>query len=149
MATVYDVPGDILVREVSKEIEDKGIVEMPEWAKYVKTGTNKERPPEEEDWWFKRAASILRRVYIDGPAGVESLRSYYGGRKKGGHGPDEKEKGSGKVIRTALQNLEEAGYVDKSPEGRTISGKGQSFLDSISTGIKEQMEEEISSLEKY
>lgn len=149
MATVYDVPGDILVREVSKEIEDKNLVEMPDWAKYVKTGSDKERPPEDEDWWYKRSASILRRVYIDGPVGVESLRSYYGGRKRGGHEPDEKRKGSGKVIRTVLQKLEDVDYVEKSPEGRTISDEGQSFLDSVSTEIKEQMEEEISSLEKY
>lgn len=149
MATVYDVPGDILVREASKEIKDKEIVEMPKWAKFVKSGSHKERPPSNEDWWYERAASILRKVYLDDPIGVERLRSYYGGRERGGHAPDKKKKSSGKVIRTILQSLEDVGYVEKSPQGRKISSKGRSFLDELSSEIKEQMEEEITSLEKY
>ena len=39
-------------------------------------------PPEDPDWWFIRAAAVLRRVYVDGPLGVERMRSFYGGKQE-------------------------------------------------------------------
>ena len=82
MTTVYDVPADLLIKRVAEKL--KSMVKPPEWAKYVKTGVHKQRAPEQEDWWYIRLASILRRVYIDGPVGIERLRTYYGGRKRRG-----------------------------------------------------------------
>ena len=36
---------------------------QPEWMDFVKTGVAKQRPPQEVDFWYKRAASILRQIY--------------------------------------------------------------------------------------
>ena len=67
------------LKEELKKIEE---IKPPPWASFVKSGSHKERPPEQPDFWYIRAASILRRIYLDGPVGVERLRSYYGGRKR-------------------------------------------------------------------
>ncbi|MDN5358755.1 MAG: small subunit ribosomal protein S19e [Candidatus Diapherotrites archaeon] len=136
MATVYDVPADALIERVAKRLEEIPEIKMPEWAKFVKTGAHKERLPEQPNWWYIRAASILRRIYIDGPVGVARLRTYYGGRKNRGAKPEHHVDASGKIIRTILQQLEKAGLVEKDGNnGRKISRKGQSLLDKEATAI--------------
>lgn len=128
MTTVYDVKAEPLIKRVAKDLEDE--IKEPEWTEYVKTGVHKERPPEQENWYYIRTAAILRRIYKDGPLGVSKLRTIYGGRNSRGHKPENHEKASGKVIRTALQKLEEHEYVEEEDgEGRKITDKGKSYLD--------------------
>ena len=61
----------------------------PEWTVFVKSSTHKARPINEEDFWHKRTASILRQIYLRGTVGVQRLRTRYGGRKKRGVKPSE------------------------------------------------------------
>ncbi|MBU0662653.1 30S ribosomal protein S19e [Candidatus Micrarchaeota archaeon] len=118
----------MLIDEVAKEL--KGKIEAPQWTDFVKTGVNRNRAPQNPDWYFVRAASILYRVYADGPVGTESLRSYYGGRQRRGVRTEHFRKASGKIIRTCLQALEKEGLIKKVErgKGRTITGKGESYL---------------------
>ena len=135
MTTVFDVPADLLINKVSEEFKNNDKIESPAWSDFVRTGVHKERKPENEDWWFVRTASIIRRVYIDGPVGVESLRTFYGGKKDRGVRPEKFKKGSGAIIRNALHQLEDAGYVEKVEGGRVVTPSGRSFLDKISGEI--------------
>ncbi len=147
MVTVYDVPADLLIQRVAEKLKD--MVAPPEWAKYVKTGTHKQRAPQQKDWWYYRLASIFRRVYIDGPVGIERLRTYYGGRKRRGVKPPKFRKGSGAIIRTALHQLEQLGFVKKTKEGRVVTPMGRSFLDRTAAEIKRELVKEIPELAKY
>ncbi len=132
VSTVYDVPIDQLLPRIVEELKKTAEVKPPEWASYAKTGSFKERPPSDPDWWYKRCASILRRLYVKGPTGVERLRTAYGGRNRRGVRPDHFKKGSGSIIRTALQQLENAGLVEhEKGTGRRLSSKGRSFLDKL------------------
>lgn len=149
MATVYDVPPDMLIKEVAERLKKMKEFEPPEWADYVKTGVHKERAPEQQDWWYTRVAAIFRKVYIDGPVGIERLRTAYGGRKRRGSEPPKFRKGSGSIIRKALQQLEKAGFVEKTKEGRVVTPKGRSFLDRIAAEIKRKLVKEIPALAKY
>jgi len=149
MTTVYDVPADDFIRKVASELMENENISPPNWAIFVKTGVNREMPPSQEDWWFTRCASILRRIYIDGPVGVSRLRSFYGGRNRKGVSDARFAKGSGSVIRKAIRQLEKAGYLKKVKEGRSISPKGQSFLDKTAGELKVELEKTIPGLEKY
>ena len=82
---------------------------------------------------------------MDGPVGVMSLRTFYGGKKDRGVRPEVFRKGSGSVIRTALHQLEDAGFVEKVEGGRVVTPAGRSFLDKISAEIIKDIPE----LEKY
>lgn len=136
MATVLDVPADVLIQKTAEELKKVEQIQMPDWALFVKTGAHKERVPQQKDWWYIRAASILRRLYIDGPVGVARLRTYYGGRKNRGVKPEHHVDAGGKIIRTILQQLESAGLVEKADsKGRRLTPKGQAFLDKIATEI--------------
>ncbi len=138
MVTVYDVKPEDLVEAVSKELEEREEVDQPEWSSFVKTSSAKERPPEQEDWWYKRTASLLRKIYTEGPIGVNRLRREYGDRKDRGHKPDHSRSAGGKIIRTALHQLEDLGFVEKEDgEGRKITDEGRSFLDNVAKRVRE------------
>jgi len=134
-----DVDPQKFIEVCKEELKKIEVIKPPEWAKFVKTGTHKKFPPEQEDWWYIRAASILRRIYLDGPVGVERLRTYYGGRKDRGHKPEKFKKGSGSIIRKCLQQLEAAGLVKKSEgtkKGRIVTEEGKKFIARILMKVK-------------
>ncbi len=143
MPTARDVRADILIGRLKEELKKYEPIKPPEWALYTKTGIHKERPPLQDDWWYIRAASILRTLYLRGgkPVGVERLRAKYGGRKDRGAKPERFVKGSGHVIRLILQQLESAGLVEKiERKGRKITPKGSSLLDRIATNLIRELE---------
>ena len=138
MTTVYDVPADKLIAKAAMELKEKAEITAPEWAPFVKTGTHREMPPEDPEWWYTRAAAVLRRVYVDGPVGVERMRSVYGGKKDRGSKPGKSVKGSGSFLRKSLQQLEAAGFVAKQKNGRVITPAGASFLDGVAYTVSKE-----------
>ena len=138
--TVFDVPAQYLIEEIARDLKENQKLKQPEFAMFVKTGAHRQRPPQQKDWWYVRCASILRRLYVDGPHGVERLRTYYGGRKDRGTEPEKFVKASGKVIRSCLQALEGLGFLEKHPKGRKVSPKGESYLTKISKLVHSKLE---------
>ena len=135
---MYDVSADELIRLTAEELKKLDSLHPPQWAAYVKTGVHKERPPVEQDWWYVRAASVLRKVYILGPVGVSKLRRKYGGKRNMGARPEHFFKGSGNILRKISQQLEAAGLLQKSKTsraGRIVSAKGRSLLDGIAANM--------------
>lgn len=135
MTTVYDVPADHIIRRVAEELKKRKEIVPPAWAAFAKTGVHKEMPPEDPDWWFTRAAAVLRRVYVDGPLGVERMRSFYGGKKNRGSKPNAFRKGSGSILRKSLQQLEAAGLIVHDKTGRRVSPEGMKFMDNLSQEV--------------
>ena len=131
MVTIFDADAMRSINKLAESLKAK--IQEPEWTKVVKTGAGKERPPVAGDWFFTRAASVLRTVYIRGPVGVQTLRLKYGNKKNRGHRPEKFYKGSGKVLRVILQQLEKAGLVRFVKEGVhkgcVITPKGRSLVD--------------------
>nr|WP_321351720.1 30S ribosomal protein S19e [uncultured Methanoregula sp.] len=136
MTTVYDVPADHIIRRTAEELKKRKEIVPPAWAAFAKTGVHKEMPPEDPDWWFTRAAAVLRRVYVDGPIGIERMRSFYGGKKNRGSKPNAFRKGSGSILRKSLQQLEAAGLIIHDKTGRRVSPAGMAFLDNLSQEVK-------------
>jgi len=131
MVSVFDVKPQELAKEVAQELKTK--IQAPAWTAFVKTGMHKQRPPMNKDWFYIRAASILRTIYKDGPVGVSKLRSKYGGLKNRGVEPSKFTKSSGNIIRKALQQLEKAGLIMQKKEGvhkgRIVTPAGMSLLE--------------------
>ncbi len=117
----------------------KGIQEFksPEWVEFVKSGPAKERPIDDPDFWYKRAASILKQIYKRNIVGVSRLRTRYGSKKDRGMKPEEFRKAGGKIIRLILQQSDEAGFTEinkgirKIKAGRKLTQKGKDFLEGI------------------
>ncbi len=149
MATPFDVPISQFIEKLKEELKTIKELQPPEWSHYVKTGLHKERPPEQPDWWYYRAASILYQLYRRGIVGVGKLRNYYGGRMDRGHRPERKARASAKIIRTILQQLERAGLVEKHCiehpklqtvcKGRKLTNAGRSLLDRVATRLAREL----------
>jgi len=152
MTTLYDVPAEDLIEAVAETLSEESAVEQPDWAVVTKTGHDRELPPEQDDFWQRRAGSLLRKVAVNGPVGVGSLRTEYGGATQGSTRyrvrPRTSADGSGNIIRTILQQLEEAGYVDTAEgEGRVITSEGHSLLDETAEAVLEDLDDPA--LERY
>ena len=142
MTTVYDVPPGELVKATSADLKDNVKLNRPEWSYFVKTGPNRERAPENEDWWYTRAAAILRKIYMEGPVGVQKLRVIYGGSKNRGRKPEKFKRSGGKVIRSILQEFDKIEYTKSlGKQGRRITDKGKSYLDRIASSIAVKKEQ--------
>ncbi len=133
MTTVYEIPPEKMIEIAAGDLKNKVKFKMPDWAKFVKTGTHKERMPQDDDWWWIRSASILRKIYINGPVGVQRLKVAYGGKKNRGVKPEKFYRASGKIIRIILQEFDKIEFTKKVDNGREITSKGQSYLDKLAT----------------
>ncbi len=139
MEIIHSVNPNELIKRLAQELQNKAECKPPVWAKFVKTGTHKERPPMDENWWYQRLAAILRTVYIQGPVGVNTLRTKYGGRKNMGYQPERFKKGSGNIARKSLQQLEKAGLIKHVQKGlykgRVVTPAGMKLLELVATQI--------------
>lgn len=150
MTTPFDVPAKEFIDVVAKKLQKDKSVSIPEQNKYVRTGVHKESTPENNDWWFIRCASILRKVYIKDKIGVEQLKAEYGGKRDRGSKPYKARSGSGTIARRALQQLEKAGYVSViRGRGRVITPKGRTFMDNTANEVKNKISSNYPGLEKY
>lgn len=152
MATIHDVDSQKLIERAGEELKKVESITPPEWALFVKTGRHKERPPVKHDWWYIRAASIIRKIYLRGPVGVSKLRTLYGGKKNRGYKPEHFYRGSGNIIRKILQQLTKAGYVKESKKGihkgRIITKEGKEFLNRIAAMVGGEKSVEVHKEEK-
>lgn len=136
---VHEIPVEKFIFALAEQLKKKPEFKQPEWAVFVKTGRAKARPPEEPDWWYIRAASILRTLYVKGIAGVERLRVKYGSRQNRGARPESFAKASGKIIRTVLQQATKAGLVEHIKEkktGRRLTKQGKEWLEELAVELK-------------
>jgi small subunit ribosomal protein S19e len=135
--SVREVQPNVLIKRLSEDLRKLEELRPPEWSRYAKTGAHKERQPEQLDWWYTRAASVLRRVYLNGPVGISRLRTYYGSRKRRGVAPARFRRAGGKILRVILQQLEQAELVAKTQRGgRKVTPKGAKMLMSSADRVK-------------
>lgn len=151
MATLYNVPASKLIEKLAQYLkENVDEINPPPWSSFVKTGAHVQKPPQNPDWWYVRCASLLRKIYVHGPIGLERLRAEYGGRKNFGVRPDHAVKAGGAIIRKALQQLEAAGLIEKLPSrGRKVTAEGRKLLQEITEELSREYVKETPELEKY
>jgi len=134
MADIMNIEAAKYNNSLAEALKKVKEFEKPEWVEFVKSGANKSRPINEADFWHKRAASILRQIYIHNIVGVQRLRTRYGSRKDRGSQPKKFVRGGGKIIRLILQQAEKAGLIEKAEgkkKGRQLTKNGKEFLEKI------------------
>ena len=151
MPTPYDIPASVLIEKLANHLkEEVDEINPPAWTSFAKTGVYAQRPPTNPDWWFVRCASIMRKIYVKGPIGIELLRQEYGGRIDRGAKPEHASKGGGAIVRNAIQQLQAAGLVrSQRNEGRVVTSQGRQLLDRLSTNLKRELEKTVPELAKY
>ncbi len=139
MASALDVDANKLNAKVAEKLKGIGVAQ-PAFVGLVKSGAHNERPPEQEDFFFVRCASIMRQAYIRNMIGVQRLRLHFGGKKNRGVKPNRHRRAGGSTIRKAFQALEKAGLMEKVDKGlvrgRKLSAKGRKLLDGAAKEVK-------------
>jgi small subunit ribosomal protein S19e len=151
LITPYDVPARQFIEKLAKYLKDNvDQVNPSPWADVVKTGSHVQRQPQNPNWWYIRCASLLRKVYVHGPIGLEKLRADYGGRKGFHVTPGHTFKAGGAIIRKALQQLEAAGLIQTlKPRGRRVSQEGRKLLNEIAEEVHKDLVKELPEAAKY
>ncbi|XP_053736926.1 40S ribosomal protein S19 [Synchiropus splendidus] len=130
--TVKDVNQQEFVTALAAFLKKSGKLKVPDWIDLVKLGKHKELAPSDENWFYIRAASTVRHLYLRSGAGVGSMIKIYGGRKRNGVCPSHYSVGSKNVARKVLQALELLKMIEKKPNGgRRITPQGARDLDRI------------------
>ena len=138
--SIYVIQPERLVEAIAEKLMEYSEISPPKGSEFWKTAFFKELAPlDSEKFWYIRCASLLRKVKKFGPIGVNKLRKFYGGRNRKGSGRNHSAKGSGKIIRVALQQLENAKLLVKvEKEGRVVSAEGTSLLERTAYTILRQ-----------
>jgi len=140
MNPVFELDAQEYNKKLAEALKQVPEIKAPEWVAFVKSSSSKERPIDDPDFWHKRTASILKQIYKKGVVGVNRLRTKYGSKKNRGFAPEEFRKGSGKIIRNILQQLDAAGLTQIAKEikgvrskkpGRELTEKGKTFMEAI------------------
>ncbi|RKU44148.1 40S ribosomal protein S19 [Coniochaeta pulveracea] len=147
------MPGGVSVRDVDSHkfinayaafLKRQGKLPVPGWVDTVKTGVAKELPPQDQDWFYVRAAAVARHVYLRKTVGVGRLRKVHGVAKNRGSRPSKHVAASGSVDRKVMQALEQINVLEQDEEkgGRRITQSGQRDLDRIAQTVAEAEDEE-------
>ena len=156
MTTYHDVPADLLIGELSARLSEVDSINPPEWSKIVKTGTHRERPPAQDNWWFIRSAAVLRKVGKLGPIGANHMAQHFGGPKDRGVKPNRAVAGSRNISRTVMQQLTTAGLIQSKMSlsgtvnhGKVLTPAGQKMLDSVAHAARDEAIERHPGLSNY
>lgn len=113
-------------------------MELPEWHDIVKTGKAKELSPANPDWYYIRAASIIRKIYLKGGLGAGAFSTIYGSQDRRNNHRPHHAKASRGLIRHILKSLEKIdliGTKENTQRGRYITSQGKRELDTIAHQI--------------
>lgn len=156
MTTYHDVPADLLIGELSARLSEVDSINPPEWSKIVKTGTHRERPPTQDNWWYIRSAAVLRKVGKLGPIGANHMAQHFGGPKDRGVKPNRAVAGSRNISRTVMQQLTTAGLIQSKMSlsgtvnhGKVLTPAGQKMLDSVAHAVRDEAIERHPGLSNY
>ena len=156
MTTYHDVPADLLIGELSARLSEVDSINPPEWSKIVKTGTHRERPPAQDNWWYIRSAAVLRKVGKLGPIGANHMVQHFGGPKDRGVKPNRAVAGSRNISRTFMQQLTTAGLIQSKMSlsgtvnhGKVLTPAGQKMLDSVAHSVRDEAIERHPGLSNY
>jgi len=114
-------------------------MELPDWHDIVKTANFKELCPQDPDWYYIRAASIMRHIYLRPGTGIGAFTKVYGGRGRKTRCTRRPHffRASSGLIRHILQQLAERDFVSlrKDQKGRFLTKAGQAELDTIASQV--------------
>ncbi|KAL0229959.1 hypothetical protein PCE1_003523 [Barthelona sp. PCE] len=135
MPGLKQVTADQFIQACGLHLKNANILELPTEITYIKSAPGRELGPQDPDWFFKRAAAILRRVYIQPGIGLGGFAKYFGAKARNGHARNHGALAARGVIRRIIQNFEKAGLIEQSTKGRVLSSEGRRVCDTVATNI--------------
>ncbi|CAA9987029.1 40S ribosomal protein S19, putative [Plasmodium knowlesi strain H] len=138
---IKDVDAELFIKAYASYLKLHNKITFPKWCNFVKTGKGRKLAPLNEDWYFVKASSILRKLYLSPDIGVGYLRRHYSYKQRRGVAPNHTSLASGKILRSILQQLENLGYVEQNPKkkGRRLTTKGENAINNFARYINKKV----------
>ena len=138
LITVKDVPASEFITAYAEHLKKTQKVLPMKNSHFIKTGHYKKVSPYNEDWFYMRAATLARMVYLRPEIGISTLRNVFGGRENNGNANYHHALASGKVLRYALQQLEDANVLmrlndQRNKNNQTLPDKKSKLLPRVIT----------------
>ena len=142
--TVFDVPTYKFINELAAFFKEKNIIKLPKYAPLVKTSRANDCEPINPDYFYYKAAAIVRKLYATKSknVGVGSLRVMFSKKERRGSQPPKTFRAGGKIIREIVIQLKNADYIknyggkdEETDSGLFLTQKGRSELDKIASGL--------------
>merc|ERR1711990_409222 len=129
---VLDVHSQSFIKKLAEFFKEKDLLKVPKKMEHglVKCSHANEIAPLSSDWFFTKAAAVVRQIYIcqTKTMGVGTLKRMFGMRKRRGRQPPCFATGSGKILREIVKQLRTIGYVQNlvsvSDDGKNNIGLG-------------------------
>merc|ERR1711881_802738 len=158
--TLKDIPANDFVAAYADFLKKSNKIELPSWVDLVKTGHFHELAPYDEDWFYTRAAAIIRKLYIKPTVGVGRLANKFGGKERNGSARKHHAKDSKAVIRACMKALEKAKLLtrfndpkrndfaeDTRPDSdvklnrRVVSDEGKKTINNVAKDVYDRLTE--------
>ena len=160
--TLKDVPVDKFIQKFAEHLKTSVKLEPLFFSFHLKTGHGKTLAPYDPDWYYIRAASIARKIYLKPKIGIGRLSHIYGIKRRKGFRLNKHSRGSRKIIRHIVSELvnadvlmrwnsdknkdynkEEYGEVEENMPV-IVSYSGRRRMNDIANGIFKEMQAEAS-----
>ena len=140
--TLKDVPAEKFITAYAAHLKKTQKITPIEGHEYLKTAYYKDMNPVCLDWYYTRAAALARKLYLRPRIGVGRLRHLFGSVRRNGHCSSRHAKAGGKIIRHALQQLEQAGILGRYKDShgndfneRVVTREGQKELNEVAKNV--------------
>eukprot|EP00759_Apiculatamorpha_spiralis_P007309 PhF_6_TR14306/c0_g1_i1/m.22975/K02966/RP-S19e, RPS19; small subunit ribosomal protein S19e len=132
---VKDVDADQWIKGFAAHLKQQGQLDVPEFVDFAKTGISRVLSPQNPDWYYVKAAAVLRRVYLRPFTGIGGLRRVFA-KTWGRSRPQHLVLAAGGVTRKVLQSLEKLNLLTKSEDGgRVITKSARRDCDRIAMKV--------------
>jgi small subunit ribosomal protein S19e len=139
---IFEVCPHALNRVLAEHIKTSEILTIPKEVDIIKTGHGKEMPPADSDWYYKRAASIIRKLCINTigeykwGVGIPTFASRYGCRKNRGSRPSKMVNGATGHVRKIMHDFERCNWVIKVEKGRKLTEEALNVIGQLIEKVK-------------
>lgn len=137
-ATVRDVPANKWVANMAAQLQREGKLFVPACSEgLIKTGHGRERAPQCTAWYYRRAASVLRRIAVRGCVGYGGLSKAYANLKNRGSKVERTIRAATGPLHWVCRSLEGLKLVTKGKkQGHVITREGRKRADSVAFNTK-------------
>uniref|UniRef100_A0A8C9GP93 Small ribosomal subunit protein eS19 n=1 Tax=Piliocolobus tephrosceles TaxID=591936 RepID=A0A8C9GP93_9PRIM len=138
---IKDVDAELFINAYANHLKLHNKITYPKWCNFVKTGKGRKLAPQDDNWFYIKSASILRRFYLKSDIGVGYLRRHFSHKQRRGVAPNHTSLASGKILRYILQELEHIGYIEQNPQkkGRRLTIKGVNAINNFARYVNKKV----------
>nr|7QCA_ST0 Chain ST0, 40S Ribosomal protein S19 [Spraguea lophii 42_110]7QJH_RT0 Chain RT0, 40S Ribosomal protein S19 [Spraguea lophii 42_110]7QJH_ST0 Chain ST0, 40S Ribosomal protein S19 [Spraguea lophii 42_110]8BR3_ST0 Chain ST0, 40S Ribosomal protein S19 [Spraguea lophii 42_110]8P5D_ST0 Chain ST0, 40S Ribosomal protein S19 [Spraguea lophii 42_110]8P60_RT0 Chain RT0, 40S Ribosomal protein S19 [Spraguea lophii 42_110]8P60_ST0 Chain ST0, 40S Ribosomal protein S19 [Spraguea lophii 42_110] len=127
---IFKVRHDTFIPALSEYLRTNKTVVPIKNFDIIKTSRGKETSPLDINWYYTRAASIIRKLLIskaknEKPLSIVRFSSEYGCAKDRGNRPNKHVRASKGIIIKILNDLQEKGWVEKKENGWTLKKEAE------------------------